>query len=213
MLRSSLRAVGIFVFSATLLGCSLRGCTGGDGRNDIAPEDQLHAYINTAVNVTKQEQRQELVDLTTGSLKASLINATEETFKRAYIDKKYDFKAFDIVQRNDAPGGKETKIDFKLVYKSWNAGESPNRAPTLETTNRATLEYEHGQWAISKVESLGTSFEWEVGLPMDGVSTKGVNPDDAPKEIESSRDTAAEAQKEQAEEQEKATATDAGDSK
>jgi|GEM_PF-6512363 len=185
----------------------MRGCS-GRGRVDIAPEDQLHAYINTAVNVTKSEQRQDLLDLTTGELKGSLINASEETFKRAYIDKKFDFKSFDIVQRKDAPGGKETQVDFKLVYKSWSAGESSDRAPLLETTNRATLEYEHGQWAISKVESLGSSFEWEVGLPMDDVSTKGVNPDDAPKEIESSRDDAMQDQKDQAKEQSSATRPD-----
>ncbi len=170
----------------------MRGC--GGGLKDIPPEDQLHSYISTAVNVTKPEQRQELVDLTTGPLKAALINATDETFKRAYIDKKYDFQKFEIVQRKDAPGGKETQVDFKLVYKSWNAGESPERAPLTDTDNRATLVYEHGQWAIAKVESLGSSFEWEVGLPMDDVSTQGVDPEGEPTEVQSSRETIEEEQ-------------------
>lgn len=186
MLRESLRAICLFVASASLLGCTVGSCSGG--RKDIPPEEQLHSYISTAVNVTKPEQRQDLVNLTSGSLKAALINASEETFKRAYIDKKYDFRGFDIVQRKDAPGGKETQVDFKLVYKSWNAGESPDRAPVVETNNRATLIYEHGQWAIAKVESLGSAFEWDVGLPMDNVSTEGVDPEGEPKEIESSRE-------------------------
>ena len=186
MLRESIRAVCLFVASTSLLGCTVRSCSGG--RKDIPPEEQLHSYISTAVNVTKPEQRQELVNLTAGPLKAALVNASEETFKRAYIEKKYDFRSFDIVQRKDAPGGKETQVDFKLVYKSWNAGEPSDRAPIVETNNRATLVYEHGQWAIQKVESLGSAFEWDVGLPMDNVSTEGVDPQGEPKEVESSRE-------------------------
>lgn len=181
----------------------MRGCS--DGRQDIPPEEQLHSYIQTAVNVTRTEQRQELADLATGPLKSALLNASDDTFKRAYIDKKYDFRQFEIVQRKDVPGGKETQIDFKLVYKSWNAGETAERAPVLETTNRATMVYENGQWAIAKVESLGSNFEWEVGLPMDDVSTKGVDPDGAPVEVESSREEAQKAQEEQQREQESQT--------
>ena len=177
----------------------MRGCS--QDRQDIPPEEQLHSYISTAVTVTKAEQRQELVDITTGPLKAALVNASEDSFKRAYIDKKYDFRSFDVIQRKDAPGGKETQVDFKLVYKSWNAGEPSDRAPVIETSNRATLIYEHGQWAISKVESLSSNFEWDVGLPMDGVSTEGVDPDGPPVEVESSREVlegeAAEQEKQQ----------------
>ena len=185
MLRKMTRAAFSILVSAGLLGCSIRGCT---QVTDIPPEDQLHSYISLAVNVTRPEQKQDLLDFTTGELKSSLNGATEDTFKRAYIDRKYDFKSFEILERKDVPGKKEVTIDFKLVYKSWNAGESPERAPLVETKNRATLDYQNGQWAISKVESQGSNFEWDVGLPMDNVSTQGVKPEDAPKEIESSRE-------------------------
>lgn len=179
------RMLASLVVSASLLGCTMRGCTSSD---DIAPEDQLHSYINLAVNITRAEQREELVGLTAGELRTAISSATEETFRRAYIEKKYDFKSFEIIQRRDVPGKKELQVDFKLVYKSWNAGEAPERAPLIETTNRATMVYEHGRWAIAKVESLGSNFEWEVGIPMDDVSTKDVTPEDSPKEIESSRE-------------------------
>ena len=195
-----LTAIKVLLASMVLVGCSLRGCGGYD--KDIPPEDQLHSYVKAAVNVTKPEHKQELVDLTAGALKAALINASDETFKRAYIDKKYDFKNFEIIQRKDKEGGKETEIDFKLAYRSWNAGEAGDRAPVVQTTNRATLQYEHGQWALTKVESIGSQFEWEVGLPLDDVSTKGVSPEDAPVEVESSRQQATETQEEQEKEQE-----------
>jgi hypothetical protein len=189
----------LFFASLILVGCSMRGCSGYD--KDIPPEDQLHSYITAAVNVTKPENKQDLVDLTTGALQAAIINASDETFKKAYIDKKYDFKNFEIIQRKDKEDGKETEIDFKLTYRSWNAGEAGERAPIVQTNNRATLEYHRGQWALSKVESLGSQFEWQVGLPMDDVSTKGVTPEDAPIEVESSRQQGEEAQKAQEKEQ------------
>jgi hypothetical protein len=189
----------LVVTSMFLVGCSLRGCSGG--AEDIPPEDQLHSYIKAAVNVTKIEHKQELVDLTTGSLKAALINASEETFKKAYIDKKYDFKNFEIIQRKDKEPGKETDIDFKLTYRSWAAGEAGDRAPVVSTTNRATLQYDHGQWALAKIESLSSNFEWDVGLPLDDVSTKGITPESEPVSVESSRQQGEEAQKEQEKEQ------------
>ena len=189
-----------FLISTSVMlsaGCSMRGCTGET--KDIPPEDQLHSYISMAVNVTLPEQREELVSLTTGALKSALVNASEESFKKAYIDKKYDFKTFEIVSRKDNPDSKEIELDFKLVYRSWHAGEPPDRAPLLETVNRANMVYDHGQWALSRVESLSSSFEWEVGLPMDGVSTTGVKPEDPPVEIESSREQNIEEQKQREE--------------
>lgn len=167
-----------------LLGCTVQRCS---SKRDIPPEDQLHAYISRAVDVTRPDQRQELVDLTTGSLRSAIVNASEESFKRAYIDKRYDFKNFEIVARRDVEPGRRVEIDFKLTYKSWSPGEQPDRIPLTETVNRAILEYDLGHWALASVESLTTSMDWEVGIPLEGVSTHGVSPEDPPKEIESSR--------------------------
>lgn len=184
----------VTVFSLmTFVGCGVRGCS--SEIKDISPEDQLHAYIVGSVNVTRADQREELVDLTTGPMKSALVNASEETFKRAYIDKKFDFKSFELLQRKDNTEKKEVYLDFKLVYKSWSAGETKERAPEQENTNRATMVYDNGRWALSRVENLGSSFEWAVGLPMDSVSTNGVTPEDAPKEVQSSRELNEELQK------------------
>jgi hypothetical protein len=195
ILGSWKRMCAKLLLTLVMVGCLPKACTGGP--NDISPEDQLHSYIKAAVNITKPEHRNDLVGLTTGGLKAALVNASEETFKRAYIDKKYDFRGFEVMSSKQSDDGKETTIDFKLTYRSWNAGEPEDRAPVTQTTNRATLQYEHGQWALSKVESLSSQFDWEVGLPMDDVKTDGVKPEDAPVEVQSSRDQVQEEQKEQ----------------
>lgn len=179
------RFAAVLASTVLLFGCTMRSCS---SRQDIPPEDQLHAYISRAVDITKMEQRQELVDLTTGPLKSALVNASEESFKRAYIDKRYDFRSFEIIEKREVEPAAKVQLDFKLIYKAWNAGENPERIPLTETVNRATLEYVHGQWAISSVENVNTSMDWEVGMPLDNVSTQGVKETDPPAEIQSSRE-------------------------
>lgn len=191
MLKQSIgrRFVTLALGTLVAIGCTMRSCS---ARKDISPEDQLHSYINTAVNVTTPEERDALVSLTTGELRRSIAAATEEAFKTAYIDKKYDFRGFEIVERRDIEPEKIVELDFRLNYKSWSAGEEPDLVPFVETLNRAKLVYEQGRWALASVQSLETSFDWEVGLPLDNVDTKGVSPEDPPKEIESSREQAPE---------------------
>jgi hypothetical protein len=169
-----------------LIGCNIRGCS---SRSDVPPEDQLHAYINMAVNIVSYDQKDALIALTTGELRRAISSASKEAFTKAYVEKKYDFRGFEIVERRDIEPDKRLEIDFRLNYKSWSAGEEPDLVPFIETLNRAMLEYEHGQWSIANVQSLETSFDWEVGLPMDNVDTTGINPDDPPVEIQSSRES------------------------
>ena len=191
MLKQSIsrRFMTLAIGTLVTIGCTMRSCS---SRKDISPEDQLHSYINTAVNITTPEERDSLLSLTSGELKRSISAATEEAFKTAYIDKKYDFRGFEIVERRDIEPEKVVELDFRLNYKSWAAGEEPELVPFVETLNRAKLVYEQGRWAIANVQSLETSFDWEVGLPLDNVDTTGVSPDDVPKEIQSSREQAPE---------------------
>lgn len=179
------RALLLTLCTLTLIGCSIRGCS---SRSDVPPEEQLHAYINQAVNIVSHDQKEDLIALTTGELRRAISAASQETFFKAYVEKKYDFRGFEIIERRDLEPDKRIEIDFRLNYKSWNAGEEPDLAPFVETLNRAILEYEHGQWSIANVQSLETSFDWEVGLPMDSVDASGVSPDDPPVEIRSSRE-------------------------
>lgn len=169
----------------TAAGCTMRSCS---AKKDISPEEQLHSYINTAVNVTSLDEKEKLVELTTGELRRAISAASDEAFTKAYIDKKYDFRGFEIVERRDIEPDQQIELDFRLNYKSWVSGEEPELVPFVETLNRAELVYEHGRWVLSNVQSLETSFDWDVGLPLDSVDTSGVTPEDPAVEIRSSRE-------------------------
>jgi hypothetical protein len=181
------RLLVVMAALVTASGCSFRGCS---SKKDIAPEDQLHSYITTAVNVTSSEDKEKLIELTSGELRRAISSASEEAFQKAYIEKKYDFRGFELVERRDIEPGKTLELDFRLNYKSWSTGEEPDLVPFVETLNRAVLTYEHGRWVISNVQSLETSFDWEVGLPLDNVDTTGITPETPPVQIRSSREEA-----------------------
>ncbi len=183
MHKKYFRPALLMAIASMLVGCTGGGCS---SRKDIAPEDQLHSYISKAVNVIKPADRQDLVDLAAGSLKSNLVNMSDDAFKQAYIDRKYDFRTFEILERKD-DSDKAIRFDFRIEYKAWRAGERPERAPLVDTKNRAFMVYEYGRWAISKVESLESNFVWDVGLPLDDVKGEALKPGQEPEEIRSSR--------------------------
>lgn len=183
MSKYLVRACVVAGFASLLVGCTGGGCS---SRKDIAPEEQLHTYISKAVNVIKPVDREDLVSLTSGALRSSLVNMSDDAFKQAYIDKKYDFKTFEILERKDS-SAKSLQIDFRIEYKAWRAGERPERAPFVDTKNRAYMVYEYGRWVISKVESLESNFVWEVGVPLDDVKGEALKEGEEPEEIRSSR--------------------------
>jgi hypothetical protein len=191
-IQSVKKAIAIFLASWGVVAC-VPSC---QDSKVASPEERLHKYISTAVNITVLDQKQELAELTSGSLKESILNATESVFKKAYLEKRYEFKSFEIVNRVEVAGKKQVALDYKMVYRSWIAGEVQERAPLQEIVNRANMIYENGQWVISRVENLNQSLEWEVGMSLDGVSTEGVTPESDPVEVQSSREISGEQLKE-----------------
>lgn len=177
-LKRIMMAVGGFLVTT--------GCTGGGcSRLDIPPEEQLQSYIERAVNVTLPEDRERIVELTADPLKSALTNLSASDFKKAYIDTKFEVQTFEVLQRADT-GEKECEIDFRIVYRSWLPGENPERAPLVDTRNRAIMQYEYGRWALANVESLDSEFRWEIGLSLDDV--EAAPPEATPVEVTSSRD-------------------------
>ncbi len=127
------------------------------------PEDQLHSYIESAVNIQNISQKDDLISFTTGDLKAALVNANNEAFERAYILRRYQVSQYEVLDRKDIDP-KNITLEFSLTYKSWLPPQNPETSPITQVKNRASLVYDNGHWAVSKVESLTTNFIWENGI-------------------------------------------------
>jgi hypothetical protein len=156
------------------VGCGPTRC---GSRVDVAPEDQLRNYIDLAVNITRIEQREELESLTTGEFREQLTSISPEDFKKAYLDRRYEFEVFEVTSKNEIEPGREMLLEYRVKFRSWVVGEDKTRAPQQETKSAAKMLYTNGQWAIASIQPADAEYNWDIGLPLEGVSTQGVTPE------------------------------------
>jgi hypothetical protein len=157
-----------------LVACGPTWCS---KRSDVPPESQLHRYIELAVNITRMEQREELESLTTGAFRDQLSSSSPEAFKRSYLDRRYDFEDFEVTGKTIVRPDKEIHLEYRVKFRTWLSGEDASRAPQQDIKSIAVMNYTNGQWAIASIRPLDTSFNFEFGLPLEGVSTEGVTVD------------------------------------
>lgn len=163
------------IFFFAFVGCGPKSCGGLD---DIPAEEQLRNYIDLAVNITRPEQREELEALTTGEFRDNLSSLTVDAFKATYLDRRFEFDEFEVSAKTEIEPKKEVEVEYRVKFRSWLSGEDKARAPTQEVKSVATLKYTQGQWAIASIRPVDTEYNWDVGLPLDGVSTRGIQMDD-----------------------------------
>lgn len=172
----SWRRISLFLWAFVFVGCGPVRCAGGS-RVDVAAEEQLRSYIDLAVNITRIEQREELESLTTGDFRDRLTSASPEAFKKSYLDRRYEFEVFEIISKNEVEANRETQLEYRVKFRTWLTGEDKARAPVQELKSIATMLYTKGQWAIAAIKPINSEYSWDVGLPMEGVSTQGVTSD------------------------------------
>ena len=189
-----LRTVAIMFFSLLILSCEMGSC----GRqSNIAPEDQLHKYVEVVMNAEDMSAKELMSDLTTGDIKRFLETANEEAFTEAYLDTNYELRLFEIKERKEHPEKNEVTLEYILKYKRWNPkkNEDKKNNPIVEVRSRAILNFEQGMWLISNVLPLETNLDWASG-GIDVLSVPNVATDEVPKDflkrevkdVESNRD-------------------------
>lgn len=139
------------------------------GHKDLSPEEVVQAYLDTAFNMVSVAQKEKLIQYTTGPLYESIAQASDQTIREAYVDKRYVLMSYSVSQRRDRTP-RETEITFELVYR--NEGKegandklSGKSAPTVTTENTVSVIRKKGLWLISDVLNKTTSFDFPVADP------------------------------------------------
>ena len=128
----------------------------------MSAEEVVQAYLDTAFNMEKVEQKKDLMAYTIGPLKDAIAGATDETIKTAYIDKRYKLQRFALVDRRDRTPH-ETEITFQLSYKELPEGVSDEaQAVQIVTENKVVAVKDNGVWFIREVVGNRTSFDFPV---------------------------------------------------
>ena len=122
----------------------------------MSAEEVVQAYLDTAFNMEKVEQKKDLMAYTIGPLKDAIAGATDETIKTAYIDKRYKLQRFALVDRRDRTPH-ETEITFQLSYK-----ELPEGVSDEAQAVQIVAVKDNGVWFIREVVGNRTSFDFPV---------------------------------------------------
>lgn len=142
-----------FVF---LVGCT-NMCT--KNRKDLTPEEVVQNYLDVTLNMSSIQDRGRLINLTTGNLRSAIEQASDETLKEAYIDKKFHLEAYSVVERRDRTP-RETEITFVITYRELGSDSQISEAPQVTTENTVAVIKHKGAWAIRDVLSKTTSLDF-----------------------------------------------------
>jgi hypothetical protein len=152
--------------SSVFLAClTVAGCTSMCEKThyDMTPEEVVETYLNISLNMQTVAEKERLLPLATGNLKASLEAADDETIKKAFVDINYDLLAFSIVEsRPRTP--REVEITFELQYKNFGSDPVGTDKPVPTTTIENTLSVikDKRLWKIQDIIGAKTSFDFPV---------------------------------------------------
>lgn len=141
-----------------LTGCNMM-CT--KDRTDMTPEEVVQAYLDLSLNMKSIEEKDYLLNLTTGSLKGALEKASDETITKAFLNRYYHLEAYSVVERRDRTP-RETEITFVLTYRDLGSGGDmkPEEAPQVQTENTVSVVRLKGAWAIRDVLGKKTTIDF-----------------------------------------------------
>ena len=165
---SQFRAPVLSGMAALLLTACVQTCT--QQHRDMTAEEVVEAYLQIALNIESIEEKQDLLELTTGDLEAAIAGTTEETFAAAYIDRKYTLDSYSLIERRDRTP-RETEITFQLQYldhlDAAQAGEAKAKnkkesGAKVTTENTVSVIKEKDRWLIREVIGAKTTFDFPV---------------------------------------------------
>jgi hypothetical protein len=158
----------------------LTACTSmcGVNRSSMTPEQVVEAYLDVALNMTDVDQRDLLLDYTTGNLKAAIEGATPDTIRTAYVDRKYKILNYSVVERRDRTP-RETEVSFQLTYNDLGTeGKAATDAPKVTTENTVSVVKENGVWLIKDVLGHKTSIDFPISEESKITAKPGPGTDD-----------------------------------
>jgi hypothetical protein len=127
----------------------------------MSAEKVVEEYLNIALNMNSVEEKEHLMEYTTGNLEAALSGADDKAIQIAYVDKRYNLKNYSLVERRDRTP-RETEVTYELTYSELAEGQKAEDAPVTTTENTVSVIRKKGAWYISDVLGNKTSIEFPV---------------------------------------------------
>lgn len=153
----------IFILIA---GCN-RGCS--KSHNDMTPEEVVEAYLDTSLNIRSLDEKDNILQYTTGALRKSIAQATDDDFRTSYINRKILLDAYAVVQSKKRTL-RETEITYELRFRNLlEQGPDgklvdikPEEAAVITSENTVSVVREDRLWLIKDVLGNQTSMEFPL---------------------------------------------------
>jgi hypothetical protein len=151
----------LLIMSATLLvGSCTKSC--GGSHASMSPEDVVQAYLDVAFNLESVDDRQKLLEFTTGPMKDAIATASDVAIREAYVEPRYELKRYSVIERRDRTP-RESEITFEIEFRNLarEGGEKPlsiDEIPVVTVENTVSVVREKKLWLISDVLNKKSSF-------------------------------------------------------
>jgi hypothetical protein len=113
------------------------------------PEDVLRTFIN--YRLSSSQSKQELLDLSTGKMRAQIEAMPEENFKKFTNTSMFRLNSIEITLKSCNPN--HCTITYVLKYSKMSGDTT---SASNEIKKMAEIEKEGGQWKISGVSTVKT---------------------------------------------------------
>ncbi|HRK03034.1 MAG TPA: hypothetical protein PLH57_10250 [Oligoflexia bacterium] len=143
MYRNFILVVSILVLGA----CSPK-------KSAESPENSLREYVSRTFAIDNVEDKNRLIELTTGKVKAAITTMSDADFQRHFIDESKDFIGMKIKDERALSDGRFS-ITYELSFKN----KTVNTEAKILTKKHAIFEKIDERWLISEVQSLKTVIE------------------------------------------------------
>ena len=151
--------LGLALMAVLVVGCA---STCQKTRDDLTPEEVVEQYLELVFNMERIDQKNDLLELSTGSLRAALAGATDDTIQEAYIRERYQLQRFSVVERRDRTP-REVEVTYEIVYREKEEGNADfQMANTVQTENTVSVIRENRRWYIRAVLGSKTTIEFPL---------------------------------------------------
>ena len=135
-------------------------------REDMSALEVLERYIEMSTSIDDVSQREILLSLTSGALRAALEGATDEAIKEAYIDRKIELDNYSVIsERKRTP--REVEITFQISYFDRSNMEEGD-PPLVSAKNTVKIFKENEIWSVVDVIGSGDT-EVTFGVTPDSI--------------------------------------------
>ncbi len=152
------KTIGTIFFA--LMFC-FSGCQKNTNNLNV-PRQVLKEYVERSFRVNSLNDKEQLMNLTTGTVRDMLSHLSDDDFRRDFLEKKRHF--VDLKIKDERPLGPDGfSITYEMTYK---AGPTPSDASDVITIKKHAkfLRQNSAQWLISEVQNLKTNIEHQNAL-------------------------------------------------